>query len=103
MTFESSDFGDWVIVKKNGIPTYNFAVVIDDYLMQITHVLRGEEHISNKPRQMVVYDALGWEAPKFGDMTLVLHEERKKLSKRDQQILRFMARCEQLGYLRQGI
>src|SRR5690625_7249839 len=66
MTFESSDFGDWVIVKKNGIPTYNFAVVIDDYLMQITDVLRGEEHISNTPRQMMVYEALGWKAPRFG-------------------------------------
>src|SRR5690625_6114056 len=49
--FESSDFGDWVIVKKDGIPTYNFAAAIDDHLMKITHVLRGEEHISNTPRR----------------------------------------------------
>src|SRR5699024_5560576 len=73
ITFDSSDFVDWVIVKKNGIPTYNFAVVIDDYLMNITHVLRGEEHISNTPRQMMVYEALGWEAPQFGHMTLILN------------------------------
>lgn len=99
ITFESSDFGDWVIVKKDGIPTYNFAVVIDDYLMKITHVLRGEEHISNTPRQMMVYEALNWEAPKFGHMTLILNEERKKLSKRDQHILQFIEQYKELGYL----
>jgi nondiscriminating glutamyl-tRNA synthetase len=103
ITFESSDFGDWVIVKKNGIPTYNFAVVIDDYLMNITHVLRGEEHISNTPRQMMVYEALGWEAPKFGHMTLILNEERKKLSKRDQHILQFIEQYHDLGYLPEAL
>lgn len=103
ITFESSDFGDWVIVKKNGIPTYNFAVVIDDYLMNITHVLRGEEHISNTPRQMMVYEALGWEAPRFGHMTLILNEERKKLSKRDQHILQFIEQYHNLGYLPEAL
>src|SRR5699024_965682 len=73
ISFDSSDFGDWVIIKKDGTPTYNFAVVVDDYLMGITHVLRGEEHISNTPRQMMVYDALGWKAPRFGHMTLILN------------------------------
>jgi len=103
ITFESSDFGDWVIVKKNGIPTYNFAVVIDDYLMQITDVLRGEEHISNTPRQMMVYEALGWKAPRFGHMTLILNEERKKLSKRDQHILQFIEQYHDLGYLPEAL
>lgn len=103
ITFESSDFGDWVIVKKNGIPTYNFAVVIDDYLMNITHVLRGEEHISNTPRQMMVYEALGWEAPQFGHMTLILNEERKKLSKRDQHILQFIEQYHNMGYLPEAL
>lgn len=103
ITFESSDFGDWVIVKKNGIPTYNFAVVIDDYLMNITHVLRGEEHISNTPRQMMVYEALGWEAPRFGHMTLILNEERKKLSKRDQHILQFIEQYHNMGYLPEAL
>src|SRR5690625_173095 len=65
ISIESSDYGDWVIVKQDGIPTYNFAVVIDDHLMGISHVLRGEEHISNTPRQMMVYDAFGWEIPQF--------------------------------------
>ena len=97
--FESSDFGDWVIVKKDGIPTYNFAVVIDDHLMEISHVLRGEEHISNTPRQMMIYDAFGWEPPQFGHMTLILNEDRKKLSKRDQHILQFIEQYRDLGYL----
>jgi nondiscriminating glutamyl-tRNA synthetase len=103
ITFESSDFGDWVIVKKNGVPTYNFAVAIDDHLMKISHVLRGEEHISNTPKQMMVYDAFDWEAPAFGHMTLILNEERKKLSKRDQHILQFIEQYHNLGYLPQAL
>src|SRR5699024_3349470 len=103
ISIESSDYGDWVIVKKDGIPTYNFAVVVDDHLMAITHVLRGEEHISNTPRQMMVYDALGWEPPTFGHMTLILNEDRKKLSKRDQHILQFIEQYHDLGYLPEAI
>ena len=99
ITFESSDFGDWVIVKKNGVPTYNFAVAVDDHLMEISHVLRGEEHISNTPRQMMIFDAFGWEAPKYGHMTLILNEERKKLSKRDQDVIQFIEQYKNLGYL----
>ena len=103
ITFESSDFGDWVMVKKNGTPTYNFAVAIDDHLMNITHVLRGEEHISNTPRQMMVYEAFGWEPPKFGHMTLILNEDRKKLSKRDNHILQFIEQYYNLGYLPEAL
>ncbi|RWZ52145.1 glutamate--tRNA ligase [Halobacillus fulvus] len=103
ITFESSDFGDWVIVKKNGTPTYNFAVAIDDHLMNISHVLRGEEHISNTPKQMMVYEAFGWEAPKFGHMTLILNEDRKKLSKRDEHILQFIEQYKNLGYLPEAL
>src|SRR5699024_10836468 len=99
ITIESSDFGDWVIVKKDGIPTYNFAVAIDDHLMEISHVLRGEEHISNTPRQMMIYEAFDWEAPQFGHMTLILNEERKKLSKRDSHIVQFIEQYKNLGYL----
>ncbi|WP_079525081.1 glutamate--tRNA ligase [Halobacillus hunanensis] len=103
ISFESSDFGDWVIVKKNGTPTYNFAVAVDDHLMDITHVLRGEEHISNTPKQMMVYDALGWEPPTFGHMTLILNENRKKLSKRDEHILQFIEQYNKLGYLPEAL
>lgn len=99
ISIDSSDYGDWVIVKKNGIPTYNFAVVIDDHAMAITDVFRGEEHISNTPRQMMVFDALGWEHPRYGHMTLILNEERKKLSKRDQDVVQFIEQYKDLGYL----
>lgn len=103
ITFQSSDFGDWVIVKQDGFPTYNFAVAIDDHLMGITHVLRGEEHISNTPRQMMVYEAFGWEPPQFGHMTLILNEDRKKLSKRDQHIMQFIEQYRDLGYLPEAL
>lgn len=97
--FLSEDVEDWIIVKDNGIPTYNFAVVIDDYLMKISHVLRGEEHITNTPKQIMVYEAFGWKPPKFGHMTLIVNEERKKLSKRDESIVQFISQYKDLGYL----
>ncbi|KGX85405.1 glutamate--tRNA ligase [Pontibacillus litoralis] len=103
ITFQSSDFGDWVIQKKNGTPTYNFAVAVDDYLMNITHVLRGEEHISNTPKQMMVYEAFDWQPPQFGHMALILNEQRKKLSKRDEHILQFIGQYEKLGYLPEAL
>lgn len=103
ISIESSDFGDWVIVKKNGVPTYNFAVAIDDHLMEITDVLRGEEHISNTPKQMMIFDAFDWEIPRYGHMTLILNEDRKKLSKRDEHILQFIEQYRNLGYLPQAI
>src|SRR5690606_7795806 len=90
VSFESADIGDWVIVKKNGVPTYNFAVAIDDHLMKISHVLRGDDHISNTPKQLMIYEAFGWEPPKFGHMTLIVNENHKKLSKRDETIIQFM-------------
>lgn len=103
VSFDSDGFGDWVAVKKDGIPTYNFAVVIDDYLMKITHVLRGDDHISNTPKQLMVYDALGWEPPIFGHMTLIVNESHKKLSKRDESIIQFMEQYEGLGYLPEAL
>src|SRR5690625_5416943 len=76
ISFEAKSVGgDWVIQKRDGMPTYNFAVVVDDHYMEITHVLRGDDHISNTPKQMMVYEALGWEPPKFGHMTLIRSEE----------------------------
>ncbi|MFC4355406.1 glutamate--tRNA ligase [Chryseomicrobium palamuruense] len=99
VTFESKDVGDWVLVKANGIPTYNYAVVLDDYFMKISHVLRGEEHLSNTPKQIMVFDAFGWEAPNYGHMTLIINESRKKLSKRDESIIQFITQYKNLGYL----
>ena len=99
VSFESKDIGDFVIVKSNGIPTYNFAVVIDDHLMEITHVFRGEEHISNTPKQLMIYEMFGWEAPVFGHMTIIVNENHKKLSKRDNSIMQFMSQYKDAGYL----
>ncbi|WP_075620214.1 glutamate--tRNA ligase [Paenisporosarcina indica] len=99
VSFESKDVGDWVLVKTNGIPTYNYAVVLDDYFMKISHVFRGEEHLSNTPKQMMVFQAFGWEAPKYGHMTLIINENRKKLSKRDESIIQFVAQYKDLGYI----
>lgn len=83
VVFESDGIGDFVIVKSDGIPTYNFAVVIDDTLMKITHVIRGEEHLSNTPRQVLLYQALGIQPPEFAHVSLILNGEGKKMSKRD--------------------
>jgi glutamyl-tRNA synthetase len=73
---------DRVIVKADGFPTYQFAVVVDDHLMAISHVLRGDDHLSNTPFQIMIYNALGWSLPKFGHMPMILGPDRKRLSKR---------------------
>lgn len=99
LKFLSKDVEDWIIMKDNGIPTYNFAVVIDDHLMEITHVLRGEEHITNTPKQIMVYRALGWKEPKFGHMTIIVNEQKKKLSKRDKNVIQFISEYASMGYL----
>ena len=101
LSFESDTIGgDFVIQKRDGMPTYNFAVVIDDHLMKITHVLRGDDHVSNTPKQLAVYEALGWQPPKFGHMTLIINSETgKKLSKRDESVLQFIEQYRDLGYL----
>ncbi len=103
VSFESDGMGDFVIVKKDGTPTYNYAVVVDDHLMKISHVLRGDDHISNTPKQLVIYEALGWEPPVFGHMTLIVNERRKKLSKRDESIIQFIEQYEELGYLPEAL
>jgi nondiscriminating glutamyl-tRNA synthetase len=99
ISFRSDDFGDFVIVKKDGIPTYNYAVVVDDHVMAITHVLRGEDHITNTPRQLMIYEAFNWAPPEFGHMTLIVNEQRKKLSKRDESIVQFIEQYDKLGFL----
>ncbi len=76
------DFGDFVIVRSDGTPTYNFVVVVDDALMGVTHVIRGEDHIPNTPKQILIYEALGFEVPKFAHLPVILGEDRSKLSKR---------------------
>jgi nondiscriminating glutamyl-tRNA synthetase len=80
--FDSNIVGDFVIVKSDGIPVYNYCVVMDDALMHITHVIRAEEHLSNTPRQIVLYHALGFPVPKFAHVSLILGKDKKKMSKR---------------------
>ncbi|EPH98441.1 glutamate--tRNA ligase [Enterococcus faecalis 13-SD-W-01] len=101
IAFESDNIGgDFVIQKRDGMPTYNFAVAVDDHLMEITHVLRGDDHIANTPKQLMIYEAFGWKAPTFGHMTLIINTETgKKLSKRDESILQFIEQYRELGYL----
>ena len=79
---DTSLIGDFVIMKSNGSPTYNFAVVIDDMLMKISHIIRGEDHISNTFKQILIYEALGADVPRFGHLGMILAPDRSKLSKR---------------------
>lgn len=103
--FEGGNIGgDWVIQKRDGYPTYNFAVVVDDHLMAISHVIRGDDHIANTPKQLMVYEALGWEAPEFAHMTLIINSETgKKLSKRDTNTLQFIEDYRRKGYLPEAV
>ncbi|GAB2695640.1 glutamate--tRNA ligase [Paenibacillus thermoaerophilus] len=101
--FESDGIGDFIIVRPDGIPTYNFAVVLDDHLMKITHVIRGEEHLSNTPRQLLIYEALGVQPPKFAHLALILNQDRKKMSKRDESIIQFIEQYRDLGYLPEAV
>ncbi len=80
--FREHRFDDFVIMKADGNPTYNFACVVDDHLMEITHVIRGDDHITNTPRQLALYQALGWDPPRFAHLPLILGPDRSRLSKR---------------------
>lgn len=82
LEFRNEVLVDRVIVKTDGFPTYQFACVVDDHLMGITHVLRGDDHVSNTPFQILIYQALGWKPPKFGHMPMILGPDKKRLSKR---------------------
>jgi len=82
INFDNSLLDDFVIMKSNNTPTYNFAVVVDDHLMNITHVLRGDDHISNTPRQILLYRAFGWEPPQFAHFPMIHGTDRARLSKR---------------------
>ena len=98
ISFNTEEIGDWVLVKSDGFPTYNFAVVVDDHDMAISHVLRGEEHISNTPKQLVLYDLLGWATPQFGHLTIITNMEGQKLSKRDLSVVQFIEDYKTAGY-----
>jgi len=99
--FENEGIDDQVLIKSDGFPTYHMAVVVDDHLMEITHVLRGEEWISSTPKHIVLYDMLGWEKPVFAHMPLLRNPDRSKLSKRknDVSLVSYM----QKGYLPEAL
>jgi glutamyl-tRNA synthetase len=82
IAFDNRELDDLVLLRSDGLPTYNFAAVVDDLSMEITHIIRGEDHIPNTPRQILIYQALGAELPQFAHMPLLLAPDRGKLSKR---------------------
>jgi len=82
ITVDNSELDDMILMKSDGFPTYNFANVVDDHLMEITHVVRGNEYISSSPKYQRLYDAFGWESPKYVHLPLITDENHKKLSKR---------------------
>lgn len=98
---KSETIKDTVLIKSDGTPTYNFAVVVDDHTMAINYVIRGEDHIINTPKQILVYDALGWEIPHFAHLPMILGEDKKKLSKRQGATSVYDYR--DLGYIPEGI
>jgi len=99
--FDNSELDDLIILRSDGLPTYNFSVVIDDVTMEITHVIRGNDHLNNTPRQIQIYQALGSPLPKFGHVPMILGPDKKKLSKRHgaQSVMEY----KRLGYLPQAV
>ncbi len=82
LSFNGEDLGDFVILRGEGIPTYNFAAVVDDGLMEITHIIRGDDHVSNTPKQIAIYQALGWSVPQLVHIPMILGPDKTRLSKR---------------------
>ncbi|MFQ5899343.1 MAG: glutamate--tRNA ligase [Candidatus Methylomirabilia bacterium] len=82
VTFDHAQLDDWILVRSDGTPTYNFCVVVDDATMKITHVIRGNDHLSNTPKQILCYAALGYSPPAFAHIPMILGRDRSRLSKR---------------------
>jgi glutamyl-tRNA synthetase len=99
--FDNTELDDLIILRSDGLPTYNFSVVVDDATMGITHVIRGNDHLNNTPRQIQIYQALGYPIPKFGHVPMILGPDKKKLSKRHgaQSVMEY----QKLGYLPQAV
>jgi len=99
--FPSDMVGDFVLLRSDGMPVYNFCCVVDDHLMKMTHVMRAEEHLPNTLRQLMIYEAMGWTPPQFAHMSLILDDDRQKLSKRKGAVACSQFREE--GYLPQAV
>ena len=99
--FNTDELDDQVLIKTDGFPTYHFAVVVDDHMMKITHVIRGEEWISSTPKHVYLYEAFGWQAPTFVHLPNILNKEKKKLSKRHGDVA--VEDFKRKGYLPEGL
>jgi len=101
VAFDNAELEDLVILRPNGMPTYNFSVVVDDVLMKITHVIRGDEHINNTPKQVLLYQAFNYESPEFAHVPMILGADRSRLSARHgaKSILEY----RELGYLPEAL
>ncbi|UCF79893.1 MAG: glutamate--tRNA ligase [Candidatus Eiseniibacteriota bacterium] len=99
--FPSGMVGDFIILRPDGMPTYNFSCVIDDHLMEISHVLRAEEHLPNTLRQLMLYEGLEMKPPRFAHLSLILNRHRAKLSKRDGAVS--VSEFRELGYLPEAV
>jgi glutamyl-tRNA synthetase len=99
--FDNTELDDLIILRSDGLPTYNFSVVVDDATMGITHVIRGNDHLNNTPRQIQIYQALDYPIPKFGHVSMILGPDKKKLSKRHgaQSVMEY----KKMGYLPQAV
>jgi glutamyl-tRNA synthetase len=99
--FDNTELDDLIILRSDGLPTYNFSVVVDDATMGITHVIRGNDHLNNTPRQIQIYQALGYPIPNFGHVSMILGPDKKKLSKRHgaQSVMEY----KKMGYLPQAV
>ncbi len=101
--FNTSVLDDFIIFKSDGMPTYNFAVVIDDALMKISEVIRGEDHLSNTPKQILLYEALGFTIPSFAHLPLILDENKAKLKKRSSDDDVYIGEYREKGYLPEAL
>jgi glutamyl-tRNA synthetase len=99
--FDTSLFGDLVLLKSDGFPTYHFACVVDDHDMQISHVIRGDDHLSNTPRQIVIFECLGWKPPKYAHLPLILGSDGSPLSKRHGAVA--LSSFREQGFIPEGI
>ncbi len=101
VSFENQQLDDLIILRSDGFPTYNFAVVVDDVTMNITHVIRGDDHLNNTPRQIQLYQALGYEPPAFAHLPMILGPDKTKLSKRHGATA--VTEYKDLGYLPEAL
>ncbi|MDY6820459.1 MAG: glutamate--tRNA ligase [Deferribacterota bacterium] len=101
INFNTNAFGDFIIVRPNGMPIYNFVVVVDDALMKISHVIRGDDHLSNTPKQILIYKSLGFSPPQFAHIPMILGKNGSKLSKREGSMS--VASFREVGYLPEAV